>query len=246
MNETVKNLLNHRSIRKYENKPIPNEVLEYILKCTQAAPTSINGQQYSVIVVTDQEKKSQIAELAGKQTYIDEAPVFLLFVMDYHRAALAAELHGEELVITESIESIMVGSVDIGIALGTAIAAAESLGLGIVPIGGVRRSPQEIIELLDLPQYVYPVAGLVLGYGAEMPEQKPRIPMSMFRHDNAYNSDQREALKQYDTTISEYMIRRTAGEKDTSWSQAVSSLYKKVYYPKVYETLKNKGFKNDK
>lgn len=246
MNTTIETFLNHRSIRQYKPDSIEVEKLDYILKSVHRAPTSINGQQVSVIVVTDPVKKAKVAEYAGGQAWIEQAPVFLLFVMDYHRARLAAELNGETLVIPESIESIMVGSVDIGIAMGTAIGAAESMGLGTVPIGGIRKSPEEMISLFDLPEYVFPVAGLVLGYPADLSAMKPRIPMEIFRHENTYNPDQKDALKKYDQEMSDYMNARTGGESNRNWSQGVAGTYKFVYFPKVYPTLKKQGFANDK
>lgn len=246
MNTVAQSLLAHRSIRKYSPKPVSEEMLDLILKCAQAAPNSINGQQISVIVIRDQLKRDRIAEVTGSQAWIAEAPVFLLFVMDYHRAAIATQLQGKELVITESIESIMVGSVDVGIALGTAVAVAESYGLGTVPIGGVRRNPEEIIDIAGLPEYVYPVCGLVIGHPADHPDQKPRIPMTMFRHDEVYHADQEALLQDYDQVVAEYMLKRTQGTSSKTYSETVAGLYSKVYYPKVYGTLQTQGFKNDK
>lgn len=246
MNSTIETFLNHRSIRDYEERMIEPEKLDLILSAAHASPTSINGQQLSIIVVTDKEKKAKVAEYAGNQAWIDKAPVFLLFVMDYHRAAIAAKKNNEELVVTQSIESIMVGSVDVGIAMGTAIGAAESMGLGTVPIGGIRKSPDEMIELFNLPEYVYPVAGLVVGYPADHSAKKPRIPMSIYRHENSYNKDQEAALEAYDQEMSAYMKERTGGESDRNWSKGVAGTYKYVYFPKVYPSLKKQGFANDK
>lgn len=246
MNTTIETFLNHRSIRAYLDQAVEEEKIDLILRSALAAPTSINGQQLSVIVIKDKEKKAEIAALAGDQKWIDEAPVFLLFVMDFTRAKWATVKNQAELKIHESLEALMVGSVDVGIALGTAIGAAESMGLGIVPIGGVRRNPEDIIRLFELPQLVYPVAGLVVGYPNEKPMQKPRIPMSIFRHDEVYNADQSEALESYDALMSDYMKERTGGESDRNWSKQIATVYKRVYYPKVYPTVKEQGFDNDK
>lgn len=246
MNSTIESLLNHRSIRKYDPEMFEQSALDLIIKSAQAAPNSINGQQISIVVVTDKAKKEKVAELAGGQAWIAEAPVFLLFVMDYHRAKLAAEKNGETLVITESLESIMVGSVDVGIAMGTAIAAAESMGFGTVAIGGIRKAPEEIIELFGLPEFVYPVAGLVIGRPMELSNQKPRIPEALFRHENHYNPDQLELLNEYDQEVSNYMKARTGGESDRNWSQSVAGTYKFVYFPKVYPSIRKQGFRNDK
>lgn len=246
MNETIKSMLNHRSIRAYKDEPVTDQDLNLLLEVALQAPTSINGQQLSIIVVRDKEKKAKIAELTGGQTWIDQAPVFLLFVMDYHRAAIAAKLTEQEFIHNQSIESIMVGSVDVGIAMGTVIAAAESMGLGTVPIGGIRRAPFEMIELFNLPQFVYPVAGVALGHIADHSAKKPRIPMSIFRHDERYNPDQEEAIKAYDEQMSAYMSERTGGQSNRNWSQGVAGTYKHIYFPKVYPSLKQQGFDNDK
>lgn len=84
--------------------------------------------------------------------------------MDFYRAKLAAEKHQKQLQIVDDIEAILIGSTDVGIALGGAVVAAESMGLGTVPIGGIRRDPQIFVELLNLPEYVFPVCGLSIGY----------------------------------------------------------------------------------
>ncbi|MDN5304929.1 MAG: reductase, partial [Fusobacteriaceae bacterium] len=133
MNETIKVIKNHRSIRQYLDKDIPQEHLNAILEAAQAMPTSINGQQVSIIVIRDKATKEKIAELAGGQPYIAKAPVFLVFVADFYKTYLAGEKLGEAQVIHESIEGTTVGTFDSGLAMGAAIIAAESLGLGIVP-----------------------------------------------------------------------------------------------------------------
>jgi len=82
MNNTIDKIKNHRSIRQYLDKEVPNELIDEILKSAQAMPNSINGQQTSVIVVRDKEKREKLAELVGNQPYVAKAPVFLVFVME--------------------------------------------------------------------------------------------------------------------------------------------------------------------
>lgn len=244
MNQVIETFMNHRSIRSYKEDMIKDDDLDMIIRAAQAAPSSINGQQVSIIAVKDKEKKAKIAKLTGDQSWIDQAPVFLLFAADFYRAKLAAEKNGVDLVITENLESIMVGSVDVGIAIGNAIGAAESLGLGIVPIGAVRREPMEIIKLLDLPEYVYPVAGLVVGYPKDNSSLKPRFPKEAVYHEEKYNRDLRDIIDAYDDEMSKYMEERTNGESNRNWSQTVSEIYKFVYFPKVSPTIKEQGYKN--
>ncbi len=245
MNQVIETMMNHRSIRSYKSDGVSEEILSHIYKGVQAAPTSINGQQLSVIVVKEQDKKDRIAEFCGGQPWIAQAPVFLLFVADYHRAKLAAEKNDEVLAITDSIEAIMVSAVDVGLAMGNAIGIAESLGLGIVPIGAVRRDPQSIIDLLALPELVFPVAGLVVGYPKDTSAIKPRLPREAVIHKETYNRDQMTFINEYDATISRYMLERSGGESDRNWSQTTSGFYKTVYFPQVYPVMKAQGFKNN-
>lgn len=211
MNEVLQLLTDHRSIRSYTDETVSDEQLDLIIQAAQAAPTSINGQQFTVIAVKDKERKKKISELAGGQPWIDQAPVFLLFCADFNRAKIALEEYNDTpLEITNGLESVLVGAVDVGIALGTATAAAESMGLGTVPIGAVRGKPDELIELLKLPKYVFPVSGLVIGHPADRSAKKPRLPQAAVLHHETYQEeDLRTHIEAYDKQMSEYMKKRT-------------------------------------
>ena len=156
-NQVVETILAHRSIRKYSNQPVSNEDLDTIIRSTQAAPSWVNGQHVTIISIQDSKRRKKMAELAGNQKHMIEAPVFLVFCADFHRIKVACEMEAIEFKAAVNPDLLLVGTVDVGIALGNAITAAESLGLGTVPIGGIRRSPLEYIELLNLPEYVIPV-----------------------------------------------------------------------------------------
>ncbi len=218
MNETIKLIQNHRSIRTFLDKNITEETLDQILKSAQAMPNSINGQQTSVIVVRDKETKQKLAHLTGNPQ-----------------------------IIHESIEGTLAGSFDAGIAMGGTVIAAESLGIGIVPIGGIRKNSEEVIELLELPKYTYPVAGLALGYPADNSKQKPRMPFETFKHNEKYNADiLKPAIDKYDTEIEAYLKETGRESQEGNWSIFTSNIYKSVYYPKVFGAIKDQGFKNDK
>lgn len=145
-----------------------------------------------------------------------------------------------------SIESIMVGSVDVGIAFSNAMNVAESLGYGTVPIGAVRREPQEIIGLLELPKFVYPVLGMCIGVEEGNQEVKPRLSCEARVSVDVYNTDTDKVVEEYDEKIKKYMTERTSGAQTNTWSEGVSAVYKNVYFPKVRETLIKQGFTNEK
>ncbi|MCY8519487.1 NADPH-dependent oxidoreductase [Bacillus atrophaeus] len=248
MNEVLNTLTDHRSIRSYTDEAVSDAQIDQIIQAVQSAPTSINGQQVTVITVQDKERKKKISELAGGQPWIDQAPVFLLFCADFNRAKIALEeLNNIELKVTDGLESVLVGAVDAGIALGTATAAAESLGLGTVPIGAVRGKPDELIELLELPKYVFPVSGLVIGHPADRSAKKPRLPQAAVHHKETYQAEQLKPLiKAYDEQMSEYMKQRTNGKETRNWSQGIAAYYQRLYYPHIREMLEKQGFNVEK
>ena len=199
----------------------------------------------SIIVIKDQESKDKIAEYAGNQKHISQSPVFLLFVADFHRSKLACEKNGEDLIITDNMEGTLVGSIDVGIAIGSTIAAAESLGFGITCIGGVRKNPDKIIELLKLPDYVYPMVGMCIGYPdiENIPGKKPRLNKNAVVHKETYNPDLSSYIDEFDKIIEDYMASRPGTSKVHDWSSTIAKMYKKVYYPKVSQTLRDQKFK---
>lgn len=243
MNNTIENIKNHRSIRQYLDKDISDEIIDEIIKASQAMPNSINGQQTTVIAIRDKAKKEKLAELVGNQEYVAKAPVFLVFVMDFYRTYLAGEKTGYKQIIHEDIESALVGAVDSGITLGAAIIAAESLGLGTVPIGGIRKNPEEVIELLDLPKYTFPLVGLAIGYPSDESHTKPRIPFESFRHNDTYNKEAIEnSIDSYDEEMEAYLKDIGRYDKEKNWSTLTSSVYQNIYYPKVKDAMKKQGF----
>jgi FMN reductase [NAD(P)H] len=230
MNETISQLLQHSSKRKYTAQKIEETIVEQILRATQQSPTWINGQQMSIIRVTDIEKRSKLQELAGNQAYIGAAAEFWVFCLDFYRSAKACELEGKAFAIAENIDALIVGTTDVGIALGTAVVAAEAFGLGTVAIGGVRKDPQAVIELLELPSYVYPISGLCIGYPDEQPEVKPRLPLDAVVFENTYNVEITPAIQTYNDTYSEYVKHRTNGQTTSNWTSGIAAFYSEPFY----------------
>lgn len=236
MNEVIQSLLSHRSVRSYSDKPVDDEQLQLILRAAQGAPNWINGQQVSIITVKDPDRKARLAALCGNQRHIEQAPVFLVFCADFHRLKLAGEQ--EQLPIgalDDDIDPLLVGATDAGIALGTAVAAAESLGLGTVPIGGIRRHVLDVVEELRLPEYVFPISGLCVGHPADDPGLKPRLPLDAFHHEETYRSEQWPLMAQYNDTYADYLTKR--GAEPSRWTRRIASFFSKPYYDGIIEAL---------
>jgi FMN reductase [NAD(P)H] len=242
MNETVRLLQSHRSERSYKSDPIPDEILDNIIESAHLAPTSINSQQVSIVVVRDAERRKRIAEIAGGQPWIAKAPVFLALVADLYKTSVGLQKAGVTQQVQHSVEGLVVSATDVGIALGTLMIAARSYGLGIVPIGGIRRDPQAMIDLLGLPEDTFPIAGVVIGYVDQPSTQKPRLPIKSFRHEESYHVENlRPAIDAYDVTLPEYW-KNIARSDGGSWSKNTAERYSMVYFPKVKPVANKQGF----
>lgn len=242
MNDVIKSLLSHRSVRSYQDKPVDEADLDQIIRAAQAAPNWINGQHVSIVAVKDRQRRKRMAELCGHQKHVEEAPVFLVFCADFYRISLACEMEQTPMKALEDIDPLIVGATDVGIALGTAVAAAESLGLGTVPIGGIRRNALEVINELQLPAYVIPVCGLCVGYPDEDPGLKPRLPKEAVYFEEKYNRDLAPFIREYNETYARYLSERSRGKRAGNWTQLVASYYSKPYYKGVPEMLKQQKF----
>jgi FMN reductase (NADPH) len=244
MNEVISLIKNHRSIRKFKNEPVTEEQLNEIISAAQCASTSSNVQAYSVIAATDPALKKQLAELAGNQAYIEECPVFLIWCADLHRLdqVTAGHMAGRDSYV-DSTENFIVATVDAALAAQTAAVAAESLGLGIVYIGGIRNRIAELSELLNLPELVYPVFGMCLGVPDQEPGIRPRLPVEAVLHRNGYNEERiQEPVQAYDQTMQRYLSERTGGKRDTPWSQIMADRLAEPIRLHMREFLSGKGF----
>ena len=192
----------HGSVRRYKPDPVPATLIEKIVAAGQRASTSSNMQTYSVIAVTDEKKRAALAEIAGSQKHILQAPVFLAWCADRARLARVAALRGYTQNL-ETLENFLVAAVDAAIAAQNAALAAESLGLGICYIGAIRNDTQAVIDLLELPRGVFPITGMTLGVPEKAPRIRPRLPQEAILHREKYDLDQDQALHAYDRTMQE-------------------------------------------
>lgn len=247
MNEVMNTLLSHRSIRKYEERPVEEEILDQIIKAVQAAPNWVNLQHVSMIAVKDKDRREKFAELCGGQGYIAQAPIFLIFCAEFYRAWIACRQKGQAFEDTAGqIDNLIVGANEVGIALGTAVAAAESFGLGTVPIGDIRLHALEAVRELNLPKYVLPLLGLCIGYPAENPGIKPRFPKEAVYFEEQYRQNLEPLIAEYDEIYAHYLKERPWNARVGNWSQLAADFYQPPYnhYPEVSEMLRQQGFWN--
>ncbi|MGO3698446.1 MULTISPECIES: oxygen-insensitive NADPH nitroreductase [Halomonas] len=240
MNDVIKLLKSHRSVRKFKDQPIARELLIELIQAGQGAATSSHVQAYTVIHVTNPANREQIAELAGGQPYIASCADFLVFCADMKRPTEASERAGSN-VVRGMTEQLLVATVDTALMAQNVATAAESEGLGICYIGGIRNNPQAVSDLLKLPEHVYPVFGMCLGYPSHEPEVKPRLPVEAILKEDYYSDDSAQ-VQAFDDTMQAYYQSRSSGNKDTDWSQNLKPLFDNKLRPHMRDFLIQRGF----
>jgi FMN reductase (NADPH) len=176
-------------------------LVKTIIAASQRSSTSSNLQVWTVVAVTEEEKRARLMELCGNQKHILQAPLFLTWCADLSRLDRTSQMMGYR-QHSENVENFIIPTVDAAIAMQTAALAAESLGLGMCYIGAIRNNPQEVIDLLELPKLVFPISGMTVGWPDESPLKKPRLPLEVMLHWESYGTENEEALlRKYDREI---------------------------------------------
>ena len=246
---TIEQIYKHGSVRQYLPDPVDSELVEAVVAAGQRGSTSSNLQTYSVVVVTDQQTRENLAGLCSHQKQILQAPVFLAWCADFSRLARAAQTQGRE-IVTDQLENFLVAAMDATIAMQTAALAAESLGLGMCFIGALRNDPEKVVALLNLPPLVFPVSGMTLGWPVQAPKIRPRLPLSGIMHQENYDpAGESEALAQYDREMIAtgiYQGRQVGDQQgDTAaygWVEHSLRRVSKPARPGLRAALANQGF----
>jgi len=189
-------------VRWFKDEPVPYELLHRLCALALCAPTKSDLQQRDIVIVDDARLKQDIlaplAEGLGGQAWLNKAPVLLIFCGNNRRQRLWHEWRGKPFA-NDHLDAFFNASVDAGIALTAFVLAAETQGLGACPISVIRNRAAAVSELLRLPQHVFPVAGLAVGWPAVAPKQSMRLPLDLTVHRNGYREgDVRGAIDDYD------------------------------------------------
>ncbi len=161
MNETLETLLSHRSVRRFSDEPVAESDIELAVVAGQAASTSSAVQAYCLIRVTDASVREQIAELSGPQAMVARAPAFFVVCGDARRHRLICERQGG--AYRAGFEGFLVSVIDAALFSENLAVAFESMGYGLCFVGGIRNDLGRLVSLLEVPEGVYPLFGLVVG-----------------------------------------------------------------------------------
>ena len=228
-NDHIALLLSHRSVRGYKTDALPEGTLETLVAAAQSAATSSNLQTWSVVAVTDPEKKAAIAKLSNNQKHIEQCPLFLAWVADISRNERYAKEENATLEVLPYLETYLVAAIDAALAAQNAVVAAESIGLSTVYIGAMRNNAVEVARILGLPPGAMGVFGLCVGYAlpASAGEVKPRLPQSVVLHHNTYSTANETAGRAaYDKKMAAFS-QRNEMTQDT-WTSRVLGRMSKI------------------
>lgn len=243
MNPVIDLLQSHRSMRKFTDDPVPEDLFRELIRAGQSAATSSHVQATSVIRVNDRSKRERIAELAGGQGYVASCAEFLVFCADMKRLFDTCERNGVAGVHQGMTEQFIIATVDTALFAQNVAVAAESAGLGICYIGGIRNNPQQISEILNIPEHVYPVFGFCMGHPAQNPEVKPRLPLDVIVKEDSYtDTGDADSITAFDDTMARYYQERNANAKNATWSEQIGVLFTQKARPHMRDFLRQRGF----
>jgi len=193
-NQTLKLLIQRASCRSFSDKKIPSDILQFILEAGIHSPSGGNLQPYSIIKIEREKIKQKLSELCGKQGFIAKAPTNLLFCIDFHRLERWAKLKIAPFTATSSFRHFWISFQDTLICAQNICTAADSLGLGSVYVGTVLECFRELRGLFELPDGVFPVVLLCLGYPKVKPKPARKLGVEVIVHQEKYHDLKNQEL----------------------------------------------------
>ena len=244
----MKNLLTRTSIRKYSNREVSEQLLSRLM--TEAARTQTMGnlQLYSVVVTRSAEMKQRLAPAHFNQPMVTEAPVVLTICADFNRTSQWARCRKAEPGY-DNFLSYQNAAIDALLYTQTLCNLMDEEGLGYCYLGTTVYMPQLIIDVLQLPQLVMPVATLTVGWPAEQPAQSDRLPLESFVHEETYKDYTPQDIDTY--YINKEQLEENRHFVEINHKETLAQIFTDIRYTKkdneamsatLLETLKKQGF----
>ena len=244
----MKTITTRRSIRKYQRKEVDNGLINKLLSQSEHTQTMGNLQLYSVVITHSDEQKRKLAPAHFHQPMVTQAPMVLTFCADFRRTSSWAECRKAQPGY-DNFLSFINAATDTLLYCQTFCNLAEEAGLGLCFLGTTLYNPKSIIDTLQLPRLVMPVATITLGWPDETPELSDRLPLSAIIHDETYQDYTPERVDQFyqeKESLPENIHFCQVNEKET-----LAQVFTDIRYTKkdneamsknLLETLKQQGF----
>ncbi|HEU5096456.1 MAG TPA: nitroreductase family protein [Reyranella sp.] len=224
--EALADMADRRVMRRYLDKPVDPALVETLCAVALSAPSKSDLQQADIVIVDDKSQRARLEAMLPDNPWVKAAPVFLVFCGNNRRHRLLYAWRKQPFV-NDHLDPFFNASVDAGIVLATFVAAADRVGLGTCPISAIRNHPEEVSDILGLPDHVFPVAALGAGWPSFAGVMSPRLGLDVTVHHDRYDeTGLREKIAAYDrrrTAVQPYKTQRFTdkfGESDSyGWSE---------------------------
>lgn len=217
-----------KSIRQFTGEHVKEEELKSILELASRAPSSVNGQQISLVYTRNKDIIEQMSILCGGQKQVKDCDVFITIVGDFYRAS--SYLNKNNIEFTDEIHRLReVAATDAGIMAYLINLAAMGYGYGSTIIGGIKQSPVEVAKLLNLPENTFPMLGITIGEPTKeslLGTPKPRIDFETFAMENVYNKEvQQNAVENYEVKLDSWF--KSIGVSQPLFGDVIKRFYSK-------------------
>lgn len=248
-NQTIDQQINHRSIRAFKPQTLTKEQLTTLYTAASHTSTSNFWQQFSIIHVTDPEKRAAIREIA-KQPYVGANGDLFIFLVDMYRNQKIRQAAGKDDGLLHTTDLFQQASEDAILAVQNTLTAAESMGLGGVILGSIKNDPLKLIKALNLPKMTFPILGLQVGVPDQAPQLKPRLPLNLIAFDNEYRRDFTvNDLADYDQEVTTYYDLRDTNKRVDSFSHQIAGQKldqgNNNHRDRLPEAIRQQGFAQD-
>lgn len=248
--DLIHSMLSRGSCRDFLETPIPSSMLDILCAAALASPTKSDLQQRDIILLQSPALRECLSTLVSGQAWVAQAPMIAVFCGNNRRQRLLHDWHGVPFS-NDHLDAFFNAAADAAIALGAFVTAAEALGLGCCPISAVRNEARAVSTLLDLPDHVFPFAGLAIGYPRQDPGISKRLPLKVTCHVDRYREEDLEAaIETYDghrAKAQPYSTQRfpeTFGEKnDYGWSDDKVRQYSRAERADFGAYVRAQGFR---
>lgn len=250
--DVLADMANRRVVRRYADKPIDPALLETLCAVALSAPSKSDLQQADIVIVTDKAQREKLETLIPENPWAKAGPALLVFCGNNRRHRLLFDWRGRPFV-NDYLDPFFNAAVDAGIVLATFIAAADRVGLGTCPISQIRNHAAQVADVLGLPQHVFPVAGLGIGWPSFEGVMSPRLGLDVSIHRDRYDeTGLREKVAAYDRRRNETQPYKTQrfvdkfGEDPAyGWSEDKARQYSVPERADFGAFVRAKGFKLD-
>lgn len=242
-------LASRRSHRDFKPDPLEPELIRSLCALALCAPAKSDLQQRDIVIIEDAGQRARLMEIIPGNAWMESAPAFLVFCANNRRQRQLSKWRGRPFA-NDHLDAFFNASVDAAIALATFMMAAESVGLGCCPVSYIRNESQKVSDLLALPDHVFALAGLALGWPAQEGHISMRLPLGVTVHTDRFSEDglstQIDAYDHARAAHQPFSTQRHVedfGESETyGWSEDKARQYSRPDREDFGDFIRAKGF----